>query len=59
MRSILNNEFGNKWVGSNISCCSPCNVKESMSVLSGDVMLSGHHDLDLSLKPPNITVKNG
>ena len=59
MRSILNNEFGNKWVGSNFSCCSPCVVKESMSVPSGDVMLSVHHDLDLALKAPNITVKNG
>ena len=54
------NEFGNKWVGSDISCCSPCTVvNESMSVPSGDAMSSGYHDLDLALKSPNIIVKNG
>ena len=53
-------EFGNKWVGSDISCCSPCTVvSESMSVLSGDVISSGYHDLDLALKSPNIVVKDG
>ena len=30
-----------------------------MSVPSGDVMLCGHHDLDLTLKSPIIIGKNG
>ena len=30
-----------------------------MSVPSGDGMLSGHYDLDLALKSPNIIVKDG
>ena len=60
MRSMQDNEFGNKWVGSDISCCSRCTiVNESMSVPSGDVMSSGHQDLDLALKSPNIIVKDG
>ena len=58
-RSMQYNEFGNKWVGSDSSCCNPCTVvNESMSVPSGDVMPSGHHDLDLALKLPNTIVKN-
>ena len=53
MRSMQDKEFGNKWVGSDISCCNLCTaVNESMSVPSGDVMSSGHHDLDLALKSP-------
>ena len=52
--------FVNKWVDSDISCCSPWTVvNESMSVLSGYLMSSGHHDLDLALKSPNIIVKDG
>ena len=32
-------KFGNKWVGSDISWCSPCIVvMESMSILSADLM---------------------
>ena len=47
-------EFCNRWVGSDISWCNPCIVfNESMSVPSGDVMWSGHHDLDFALKLPN------
>ena len=34
-------------------------MNESMSVPSGDVMSSGHHDLDLALKSPKIIVKEG
>ena len=30
-----------------------------MSVSSVDVMSSGHHDLDLALKSPNIIIKGG
>ena len=30
-----------------------------MSEPSGDVMSSGHHDLDLALKSPNVMVKDG
>ena len=30
-----------------------------MSEPSDDVMSSGHHDLDLALKSPNIIVKDG
>ena len=57
---MQDNEFGNKWVGSDISCGSSCTVvNESMSVPSGDVMSSGHHDLDLALISPNIMVKDG
>ena len=53
-------EFGNRWVGSDISWCNPyIVVSESMSVPSGDVMSSGHHDLDLALKSPIIIVKDG
>ena len=29
-----------------------------MSVTSGDVMSSGHHDLDLALKSPTIIIKD-
>ena len=55
MRSMQDNEFGNKWVSSDISCCNPCTVvNESMSLPSGNVTLSGHHDLDLALKDPPI-----
>ena len=54
MRSMQDNELGN------ISCCSPCTaVNESISVPSGDVMSSGHRDLDLAFKSPNIIVKDG
>ena len=57
---MQDNEFDNKWIGSDISCCNPCTVvNESMSVPSGDIMSSGHHDLDLALKSPNIIVKEG
>ena len=57
---MQDNEFGNKWVSSDNICCSPCTVvNESMPVPSGDVMSSGHHDLDLALKSPNIIVKDG
>ena len=53
-------EFGNRWVGSDISWCNPyIVVSESMSVPSGEVMSSGHHDLDLTLKSPIIIVKDG
>ena len=55
MRSVQDNEFGNKWVGSDISWCNPCTVvNESMPLPSGDVMSSGHHDLDLALNDPPI-----
>ena len=30
-----------------------------MSVPSGGIMSSGHHDLDLALKLPNVIVKDG
>ena len=57
---MQDDKFGNRWVGSDISWCNPCIVvNESMSVPSGDVMSSGHHDLDLALKFPNIIVKDG
>ena len=57
---MQDNEFGNRWVGSDISWSNPCIVvNESMSVPSDDVMSSGHHDLDLALKSPNIIVKDG
>ena len=60
IRSMQYNEFANKWVGSDISCCSPCTVvNESMSVPSGNVMPSSHHDLDLALKLPNTIEKDG
>ena len=60
IRSMQYNEFGNKWVASDSNCCSPCTVvNESMSVPSGDVMPSGHQDLDLALKLPNTIVKDG
>ena len=60
MRSMRDNESRNKWVGSDISCYNPCTVvNESMSVPSGDVMSSGHHDLDLALKSTKIIVKEG
>ena len=58
MRSMQGNEFGNEWVGSDIICFNPCTVvNESMSVPSGYVMSTGHHDLDLALKSPNIKNK--
>ena len=46
---MLDNYFRNGWFGSDISCCNPCIVviNESMSVPSGRVMSTGHHDLDL------------
>ena len=54
MKLMQDSEFGNRWVGSGISWCNPCIlVNESLSVPSGDVLSSGHHDLDLALKPPN------
>ena len=57
---MKDNEFGNRWVGCDISCCNPCTVViESMSIPSGDVMSCGHHDLDHALKSPNIRVKDG
>ena len=57
---MQDNEFGNKWIGSDIIYCSPCTVvNQSMSEPSGDVMSSGHHDLDLALKSPNVIVKDG
>ena len=59
---MQDNEFGSKWVGSDVSCCNPCTVNvanESMSVPSGDVMSFAHHDLDLALKFPKIIVKEG
>ena len=60
MRSMQDNEFGNKCVSSDISCCSPRTVvKESMSIASGDVMSSAQHDLDLALKSPNVIIKDG
>ena len=49
---MLNNKFGNRWVGSDINCCSPCivAVNESMSTVpSSDAMSSGHNDLHLIL----------
>ena len=47
MRSMQDDEFGNRSVGSDISWCNPCIVvNESMSVPSGNIMSSGHHDLD-------------
>ena len=53
-------KFGNRWVWSDISWCNPCIVViELMSVPSGDIMSSGHHDLDLKLKFPIIIVKDG
>ena len=60
MRSVQDNEFGNKRVGSDIICCSPCTVvNDSMSVPSGDVVSFGHHDLYVALESPNIIVKDG
>ena len=60
MKSMQDKEFGNKWVDSNVICCSSSTVvNESMSVPSGDVMSSEHHDLDLVLKSPNVIVKDG
>ena len=53
-------EFGSRWIGSDISWCNPCIVaNESMSVPSGDVVSSGHYDLDLALKSSIIIVKDG
>ena len=52
-------EFGNRWVGSDISWWNPyIVVSESMSALSDEVMWSGHHDLDLTLKSPIIIIKD-
>ena len=60
MRSMQDDEFSNRWVGSDISWCNPCIVvNELMSVPSGDVMSSGHHVVDLALKLPIIIVKDG
>ena len=60
MRSMQDKESGNTWVGSDISWCYPCIVvNKSMSVPSGGIMSSGHHDLDLALKLPNVIVKDG
>ena len=59
MRSLQDDEFGNRWVGSDISWCNPCIVvNESMPVPSGDDVSSGHYDLDLALKSPIIIVKD-
>ena len=58
--SINNLACPNRWVRNDISWCNPCIVvNESISVSSGDVMSSGHRDLDLALKWPNIIVKDG
>ena len=60
IRSIHDDELGNKWVGSEISHCKPCIVvRDSICVPSWDVTSSGHHDLDLALKSPSIIVKEG
>ena len=57
---MQDNKFDNRWVRADISWCNPCIVVfESMSVPSGDLMSSGHHDLDLTLKSPIIIVKDG
>ena len=56
---MQDNGFGKRWVGSDISWCNPCVVvNELMSIPSGDVLLSDHHDLDLALELPNIIVKD-
>ena len=55
---MQDNELGNGWVRSDISWCNPwIIVNESMSVPS-DYMSSGHHDLDIAWKPPNIIAKD-
>ena len=57
---MQDNGFVNIWVGSDISWCNPwivCN--ESMPVPSGGLMSSGHHNLDLALKLPNIILQDG
>ena len=60
MRSIQDNEVGNRCVGSDINWCKPgIVVNESMPVPSGSFMPSAHCDLDVALKSPNITVKVG
>ena len=60
IRSIHDDEWGSKWVGSEISCYKPCIVvRDSICVPSWDVTSSGHHDLDLALKSPSIIVKEG
>ena len=57
---MKNNEFCNKWVCCDITCCSPCIVvNESISAPSDDVVSSDHYNLDLALKLPNIIVKDG
>ena len=49
MRSMQDNELCHWWVGSDISCCSQyIIVTESMSVSSGGIMSSDHHDLDVT-----------
>ena len=59
MRSLQDNVFGNRWVGSDISWYNPCIVvSESMAVPSCYVMSSDHHHLDLTLKLHIVTVKD-
>ena len=57
MRSIQEEELGSTWVGSDINWWNPyVVVRESIWDPSNDVMSSDHHDGDLALKSPSITV---
>ena len=60
MRSILEDELGKIWVGSDINWSKPYrDIKELIWTPLREVILSGHQSLDLTLKSPKIIVSDG
>ena len=54
---MQDDDWGNKWVGSEITCLKPrVVVKESICVPYKVVMSSDHHAGDLALRSPRTTV---
>ena len=54
---MQDDDWGNKWVGSKITCLKPCVVvKESICVSCKVVMSSDHHAGDVVLRSPRTTV---
>ena len=56
IKSIHDDDWGNIWVGSAMSCLKPCVVvRESISVWWKVIMSSDHHFGDLALRSPKTT----
>ena len=60
IKLMQEDDAGNIWVDSLISCCIPnCDVMPSLLLSSSDVLSSSYHLCNFALRSPRRTIKKG